>query len=298
MSAETSIAAPSGTRASENGALVQSPAPLPKTSWIRANRAVLTGQIVVGVVFLGAWQILSNTGVLNPLLYSSPGAIALRIVNYLRGEAVYSRTIYDHLGVTLQEMALGYVGGVILGVAFGFALARSRYFSRVFEPYILAVYSVPKIALAPLFILLLGIGFQSKVGVVVMEVFFLVFFNTFAGVRGVNEEFVQLARIMGATRAQLIRRVIIPAALPQIMIGLKMSVPLAMVGAVIGEFIASTMGLGWLILYSGSNFDAAGLFASIAFLVAVVWFLGQVLSFLEGRLLRWRPVQGREVVQI
>ncbi len=301
MSVETPMAgAPERTELSADARPAVQAGQSDTPAWRRVlrERRVLLTQVVIATVFLGAWQVASTTGILNPILFSNPVAIVQRVVSYLGGESVYSRTIYDHLRVTLQEMAIGYVVGVSIGVTLGFTLARSRFFSRVLEPFILAIYSVPKIALAPLFILILGIGFESKVGVVVMEVFFLVFFNTFAGVRGVNEEYVQLARIMGAGRGQLIRRIIIPAALPQIMVGLKMGVPFSMIGAIIGEFIASTQGLGWLILYSGSNFDASGLFASIAFLVTVVWVLGQCLSYAEGRLLRWRPVQGREVVQI
>ncbi len=255
-------------------------------------------QALVGLTFLGIWQAASAFRLINPIFFSDPIAIIRRVWTFASGEAVYSRTIYDHLRVTLQEMAVGYVIGAAIGMTLGFALARSRTASRILEPYILAIYSVPKIALAPLFILFLGIGLESKVGVVVMEVFFLVFFNTFAGVRGVNEEHVQLARIMGASGASVTRRIIIPSAMPSIMIGLKMGVPFAMIGAIIGEFIASTQGLGWLILYSSSNFDASGLFASIGFLVAVVWTLGQVVAFFENRLLRWRPTQEREVVQV
>jgi NitT/TauT family transport system permease protein len=263
------------------------------------NWRVLITQIGIALVFLGAWQLASAAALLNPLLFSNPVAIAQKLVAYLSGQSVYSRTIYDHLRVTFQEMAIGYVLGVLLGVVTGFSLGRSRFAARVLEPFILAVYSVPKIALAPVFILILGIGVESKVGVVVMEVFFLVFFNTFAGVRSVNEDYVQLAQIMGASRMQLMRRVVIPAALPSIMVGLKMGIPFSMIGAIIGEFIASNQGLGWLILYSSANFDAAGLFASIALLVIIVWALGQLLNLVEARLLRWRPSQQtQEVVQI
>jgi NitT/TauT family transport system permease protein len=264
----------------------------------RRSSRVLVLQVLIGAVFLSLWQLASAIGLLNPLLFSNPLMIVQKLVAYLSGEAVYSRTIYDHLKVTVQEMAVGYALGASIGVAMGFTLGRSRLAARVLEPYILAIYSVPKIALAPLFILILGIGLESKVGVVLMEVFFLVFFNTFAGVRSVNEEYVQLAQIMGASRMQLMRRIVIPAALPSIMVGLKMGIPFAMIGAIIGEFIASNQGLGWLILYSSANFDAAGLFASIAFLVIIVWVLGQLLNVIEARLLKWRPAQGSEVVQI
>lgn len=261
-----------------------------------STRVVVT-QVLIAAVFLGLWQVASNAHWINPLIFSSPWDIVQRLASYLAGESVYSRTIYDHLRVTLEEMAFGYVGGAVLGLALGFFLARSDFFSRVFEPFVLAVYSIPKIALAPLIILILGIGVQSKIGVVVMETFFLVFFNTFAGVRGVSEEYIQLARIMGASSSQVTRRIILPAALPSIMIGLKMGVPYAMIGAIIGEFIASTEGLGWLILYTSSNFDPAGLFAALALLVAVVWILGRILAWAESRLLRWRPSAAQEVVQ-
>lgn len=255
-------------------------------------------RVVTGVLILGLWQGLSATKMLNPLLFSDPVRVLLRVVSFFRGEVVYSRTIYNHLSVTLQEMAVGYVFGAAIGLAIGFALARSRTASRIFEPYILALYSVPKIALAPLFVLTLGIGITSKWGVVAMEVFFLVFFNTFTGVRHINEEFVQLARIMGATRAQVTRRIILPAALPFVMTGLKMGVPFSMIGAIIGEFIASNQGLGWLILYSASNFDASALFAAILVLVWVVWLLGQVLALVEARALRWQPTRQETTVHV
>jgi len=244
------------------------------------------------------WQGLAAGKILNPLLFSTPVGVITRLWSFLGGEVIYSRTIYNHLSTTLQEMAVGYVAGAVLGVAIGFALARSQTMSRIFEPYILAIYSVPKIALAPLFVLTLGIGITSKWGVVSMEVFFLVFFNTFSGVRNINEEFVQLALIMGASKAQVTRQIILPAAAPYVMTGLKMGVPFSMIGAIIGEFIASNQGLGWLILYSASNFDASALFAAILILVAVVWLLGQLLGLLEARLLRWQPARQDASVQI
>ena len=255
-------------------------------------------RLVVGVVVLGLWQGLAEAKILNPLLFSTPLNVIARLGAFLGGEVIYSRTIYNHLAITLEEMAVGYVVGAALGMAVGFALARSHTLSRIFEPYILATYSVPKIALAPLFVLTLGIGITSKWGVVTMEVFFLVFFNTFSGVRNINEEFVQLARVMGARKSQVTRRIILPASLPFIMTGLKMGVPFAMIGAIIGEFIASNQGLGWLILYSASNFDASGLFAAILILVIVVWLLGQLLARVEARTLRWQPVRQDTSVQI
>ncbi|MFI5265914.1 MAG: ATP-binding cassette domain-containing protein [Chloroflexota bacterium] len=282
------------------------PSPLPVLRGRRERRErgsmstlqINVARLVTGLAILGLWQGLAEAKILNPLLFSTPVKVIGRLATFLGGEVVYSRTIYNHLSVTLEEMAVGYAVGAVLGMAVGFALARSRPLSRIFEPYILAIYSVPKIALAPLFVLTLGIGITSKWGVVTMEVFFLVFFNTFSGVRNINEEFVQLALVMGARKAQVTRRIILPASLPFIMTGLKMGIPFAMIGAIIGEFIASNQGLGWLILYMASNFDASGLFAAILILVAVVWLLGQLLALVEARTLRWQPVRQDASVQI
>ena len=294
------LASPSRNGHSAPPGDISHPNPLPPRRERRAasRLQINVARLVTGLAILGLWQGLVEAKVLNPLLFSSPVQVVGRLVSFLAGEVVYSRTIYNHLSTTLEEMAVGYVVGAALGMAVGFAMARSATLSRIFEPYILAIYSVPKIALAPLFVLTLGIGITSKWGVVTMEVFFLVFFNTFSGVRNINEEYVQLARVMGARKAQVTRRIILPASLPFIMTGLKMGIPFAMIGAIIGEFIASNQGLGWLILYSASNFDASALFAAILILVAVVWLLGQLLALVEARTLRWQPVRQDASVQI
>lgn len=261
---------------------------------ILARLAVNAARLAVVVCFLALWQGLAQAGVLNPLLFSNPIQVAHRLLELGAGEQVYGRTIYSHIAVTLQEMAIGYLIGSLIGLAIGFLFGRSRPIARVLEPFVLAVYSVPKIALAPLFVLFLGIGLLSKVGVVGMELFFLVFFNTFTGVRDVNEEFVRLAQVAGASRWQVLRRIVLPSATPSILLGLKMGIPFAMIGAIIGEFIAANQGLGWFILYSASNFDASGLFSAIVLLVVIVWILSQAMQLLENRLLRWRPSRHEE----
>src|SRR5690606_33882337 len=146
----------------------------------------------------------------------------------------------------------------------------------------------PKITLAPLFILALGIGLLARVGIVFIEVFFVVFYNTLKGVVEVNEDHVNIARIMGASRYRVARRIIMPSALPSILVGLKVGVPFAMIGAILGEYIASNQGLGWLILYSSNSFDSSGTWSAILFLVATTWALGQILATIERRVLRLR----------
>lgn len=257
------------------------------------RRGTLILQIAVGVVILGIWELASRLEIVNPLLLGRPSGIGERIVEMLAGSEVYSRTIYDHLWTTLQVVILGYVLGSAGGIVLAFALGRSRYLSRVFEPLILAAASVPKIAVAPLFVIVLGIGITSKLAIVFIEVFFMVFFSALRGVVEVNEDYVHIARIMGASRWSVMRRIIVPAALPDIMHGLRMGVPFAMIGAILGEFISSNQGLGWLILYSSSSLDPNSLWAALAFLVVTTWLLGALLGAIESRVLAWQP-QRRE----
>jgi NitT/TauT family transport system permease protein len=163
------------------------------------------------------------------------------------------------------------------------------------QPYIIGLYSIPKIALAPVFIVWLGLGIASKVAVVFLASFFLVFFNTYAGLLAVNEELVRLARLMGASWPQAIWRVVLPAAAPQIFLGLRTAVPYAVIGAVIGEYIGSNEGLGYFILYASQTYDAPALFSGIIILVAIVFLANACLMRLEGHVIRWRAAGGQTV---
>ncbi len=263
----------------------------PRASRARRFRNVTLPQLAFGVGLLVLWQVAASTGLISKSLFSDPVDIVRRIVSMAEGELFGGAPIWEHLWVTLQEMGVGYLIGAVSGAAVGFGMGRARTLSRVFEPYLLAFNSIPKIAVAPLFILIMGIGVESKVAIVAMSVFFMVFFSTFAGVLAIREEYVQLARIMGASYLHVLTHILFPAALPSIMVGLKVGIPFAMIGAMVGEFIAATRGLGWLIINTTSKFDASGLFAGIAYLVALVWILGQILAFVESRLLRWQSAQ-------
>jgi NitT/TauT family transport system permease protein len=262
------------------------------------RRLVAVLQILTGAIVLGVWELAIAAEAIEPLIFSSPTRIGERIVSMLAGEIVYGRTIYDHIATTFQQIAIGYVLGASSGVLIGYLFGRVRFLRMIFEPIILALFSIPKIALAPLFVLVLGIGLWSKVGIVFIEVFFIVFFNTLKGVMDVNEEYVNIARIMGATRSQVLRSVVLPAALPSILMGLKMGVPFAIIGAILGEYIASNRGIGWYILYSSNSFDASGVWAGILFLVAISWLLSQVVNVVQARLLRWQPPRRGRAISV
>lgn len=255
----------------------------------RRQLAVWACSIGVGVVFLVAWELASRGGVINTVFYSKPTDIVVRLWQDLLGAQVYGRTIYEQIWITTQSVLIGYVTGSAGGTLVGFAVGRSKWLSRALEPYIFTFYAIPKISVAPLFILIFGIGLQSKVAIVAMESFFILFTTTLRGVLEIDEELVQVARIMGASRRTVFGRILVPASLPAIFSGLQLAVPFAVIGAVLGEYIASNRGIGWLVLYSGSSLDATGLFTAVVILVVLTWVLTQVVSRSVTVMAPWLP---------
>ena len=255
----------------------------------RSNRlGIVATQLAVLVALLAFWQ-LAVTDAMLPY-FSRPSLVLAKLYELLTHE-----DIYRHMYVTLVEIAVGYALGAAFGLVLGFILGRSSFLSAAFEPYIMGLYSIPKIALAPVFIVWLGLGMASKVAVVFVASFFLVFFNTYSGLLSINEELVRLARLMGASWPQTAVRVILPAAAPQIFLGLRTAVPYAVIGAVIGEYIGASEGLGYFILYASQTYDAPSLFAGIIILVAIVFLANFGLNRLEGRVIRWRTAGGQPV---
>jgi NitT/TauT family transport system permease protein len=244
-------------------------------------------RLLPGLALLGLWQVASGRWV-RAVYLSSPVAVAERLVEMFR-----SGEIQPHIAVTLQELVLGYAFGVAAGIAAGYALGRSPRAALVFEPYLMGFYGIPKIALAPLFIIWLGIGIWSKVALAGIMVFFLVFYSVYAGVRGVDGQMVDLARVMGASEAQLSRHVYLPAAAPAVLLGMRMAIPYSVIGVIAGEFTSSTKGLGLFINQASSTYDPAGVFAGIVLLLAFVLVAGAGAAALERRALRWRaPLPG------
>jgi NitT/TauT family transport system permease protein len=255
----------------------------------RSHRlGIVATQLTVLVAFLAFWQFAVTDASLP--YFSRPSVVVARLV-----ELLTHADIYRHMYVTLVEIALGYSLGAAFGLALGFILGRSKFLSAAFQPYIMGLYSIPKIALAPVFIVWLGLGMASKVAVVFVASFFLVFFNTYSGLLSINEELVRLARLMGASWPQTVVRVILPAAADQIFLGLRTAVPYAVIGAVIGEYIGASEGLGYFILYASQTYDAPSLFAGIIILIAIVFLVNFGLARIEGRVIRWRKAAGQTV---
>jgi NitT/TauT family transport system permease protein len=177
----------------------------------------------------------------------------------------------------------------MLGLLLGYALGSSPRLASIFEPYVMAFYGIPKIALAPLFVIWFGIGIWSKVMLAGTMVFFLVFYNVFAGVRSVDRDVVNLALVLGANERQLGRQIYLPAAAPFLLLGMRMAIPYAVIGVIVGEFTSSTAGLGLFINYASSTYDPAGVFAGIFILLAFVMGMNALANRLERKLLKWQP---------
>jgi NitT/TauT family transport system permease protein len=252
-----------------------------RRSWLGRLGHLLLG-LLPGIALIVFWQWAAGR-LIKEIYISKPTAVAQRLY-----EIFASGEIFPHLWTTGQELVLGYVIGVALGVVGGYALGRSPRLANVLEPYVMAFYGIPKIALAPLFIIWFGIGVWSKVALASIMVFFLVFYNVFSGVRGVDQELVNLTRVMGANERQLTRHVYLPAAAPYVMLGMRMAIPYSVIGVIVGEFTSSIQGLGLFIHEASATYDPAGVFAGITILLAFVIAANLLAGRLERRLLRWR----------
>jgi NitT/TauT family transport system permease protein len=250
----------------------------------RASRGlVLAWQAAVAVVVLGGWEWGVRANALDPFFVSRPSAIAARIATWIAGGSIWGQ-----LFVTVEEALLGLIVGGILGIVCGFGLARMPLAARVADPYIKMLNAVPRVVLAPLFLLWFGLGIWSKVALAVTLVFFVMFFNTYQGVRDADPVVIDNVRMLGASERQLARHVLVPSALTWIFSSLQTSLGFAMVGAVVGEYLGAARGLGYVIAQAEGTFDTTGVFAGMTVLAVVVVIVSAAVTRLERWLLRWK----------
>ena len=274
-----------GAAATADGGVGPLEVPVQRSFWDR-NRArviVAAGRLLLLAVALAAWEAASGP-VLDPLFVSRPSDILARLLDWA-GDG----TLWFNTRITLTEIVLGYLLGSAAGVVAGFAIAPQRTLGKVLDPYVMALYSIPKVALAPLFIIWFGIGVSMKVLLAAVTVFFLVFLNTVAGVRDVDTGLVEAVRLMGGRRRDVLLKVILPASMGGVVTGLRVAIPYALLGAVIGELVASNRGLGYLISDSAAKYDTAGVFAAIVVLSIIAALANVAVDVLEGRSSRWKP---------
>lgn len=249
----------------------------------RRERLFVAGlQIALLVAFLLLWTWASGR-VVQQLFVSTPLRVAAALWRLtINGE------IWYHVRFTLMEALMGYALGASAALAAAVGVSLVPHAQQILHPFLVAVYGVPKIAIAPLIIMWFGLGILPKVMLAALFVFFVVFLNTVTGIQGVSRELVGVAAVMGARPWRRMLAIVLPSAVPYILVALRVTIPAAMIGAVVGEFISSNRGLGYLINAASSRYDTSAVFAGIFSLLLVVVAMNGAVGWLERRLLRWR----------
>ena len=241
-------------------------------------------QILLALAMFGLWWALTASNILAPFFFGEPLKVMVRVVEWFSSGA-----IWEHIGVTLLETALAFAIGTAGGLGVGLWLALSPMASALADPYIKAANAMPRVVLAPIFAVWFGLGIWSKVALGVTLVFFIVFFNVYQGVREVSPVLIANARMLGASKRQLLSHIYLPSATSWVFSSLHTSVGMAFVGAVVGEYLGSSRGVGYLILQAEGAFDINTVFAGILVLTAFALVLDFMVSVAERRLLKWQP---------
>lgn len=255
---------------------------LPEGHAIPRQWIVTAGRIALAVALLAAWE--WGARAFGPLFFAPPLATAQRIVEMAMNGKLLTDTV-----ATLRVSALGFVIGCVCGIGLPFLLRLSERATQAIEPFIMASMGIPKYALTPWLILWFGIGDRPKVIVVTLFVFYIVFITVFAGVRGVDQRLVSMARVVGASERAIARKVIWVSLLPFFFTGLKVAMPRAVSAAIVGEFLVATEGIGFSIERARQLSDTTGVFAGIVVAVALVLLINAIVNALERRALKWRP---------
>jgi NitT/TauT family transport system permease protein len=263
-----------------------------KASGTDAGRVALYHALLLGLVF-AFWYAMTTPGIVSVDFAKNTAFFFGKPVEVLKVVWVWftGGKIYPHLGITLVETLLAFVAGSVLGLAAGLWLALSPLAARLADPYIKALNAMPRVILAPIFAVWFGLGITSKVALGITLVFFVVFFNVYQGVKEVSPVVLANARMLGASKRALLRQIYLPSATAWVFSSLHTSVGMAFVGAVVGEYLGSAKGVGYLILQAEGVFDINTVFAGILVLTACALVLDYIVTKAEARLLVWRPKQ-------
>jgi NitT/TauT family transport system permease protein len=249
----------------------------------RQQVLVTVWQVALLAGVLGAWAWASGR-VVDRLFFSDPVSIGKAF-----WRMVITGELWYHLRFTLTETLLGYLSGVSLGLVGAATVALLPGSEPILRPFVMLFYATPKIALAPLIVMWFGLGIFPKVVLAATFVFFVVFLNTVAGIASVNPGLTSIARVMGATPLRLFAKVVLPSAMPFIVAALRITIPAALIGAVVGEFISSNRGVGYLISAASSRYHTADVFGGILSLMLVVLAMDMAVTAFERAWLRWAP---------
>ena len=249
------------------------------------------------VLVIGGWQLLTSAKIVDPFFWGQPSGIAKQLNDWLRHGTAYG-SIWLQIWVTMKEALLGFVYGVAAGVIAGVLLGQIPFLADVLGPYIKVVNAVPRIVLGSIFTVAFGLGTLPKVLLAAVLVFFVVFFNAFQGVHEVDRNLVNNARVLGASRMQITRHVVLPSALTWIIASLHVAFGFAIIGAIVGEFLGAQKGLGLVIANAQNNFNPDGVFAAMLIIAIIALTAEGIIGQLERRLLAWHPRTGSQAAGI
>ena len=235
------------------------------------------------VLALILWEAAAAAGHVNLFFFSCPSQIWAEFL-----EMIHNGTMAIHLSVTLKEAGLGLLLGGVLGTATGLTLGTHPRLSRALMPLMTGLNGLPKLALGPLIIIWFGLGIKSKIMMSALMVFFIFAFNLYSGVLSVERELVTAVKLLGGTRKQIMRKVIWPASIPWLLTSLRTALGLSISGAIVGEYLGASKGMGWVLAASSSSFDVGRVLCCVAVIVVIVVLGDTVVRLLERKLLRWR----------
>jgi NitT/TauT family transport system permease protein len=248
----------------------------------RAKVARLVDQLIAGIAVLVLWQVAAQIGT-NKRWISSPIEVAERA-----WDMAVDGTLQMHTWQTLQEALLGLLLGMLIGTVIGLVLGHWRRLSDALDPVIMGLYSLPRVSLAPLFIIWLGIGMAAKVALVVSLVGFVALYNVREGLKSIDGELVDAFRSMNASRIAMLRYVIAPSLVPWLLTAMRICIGMALIGAVVGEMIGASRGLGWYVSHATNVYDITGSITALFVLGILAMILNALLGLVEARLLSWR----------
>ncbi|MFE9426494.1 ABC transporter permease [Kitasatospora sp. NPDC006697] len=257
----------------------------------RRKALVLLAQLGLAAAVIGGWQAVTAVGWLDPFFFGQPSGIARRLVDFFSkgDQATEFGSYWLQIETTLREAVLGFALGAGSGVVLGVLLGQNRFLADVLGPYIKIVNAVPRIVLGSIFLVAFGLGETPKILLAAVLVFFVVFFNAFQGVREVDRNILDNARVLGASQLQIVRHVVLPSALTWITASLHTAFGFAIVGALVGEVLGAQAGLGLVIKTAQNQFDPNGVFATMVVIAVIVLIAEWLITKLERRLLSWRP---------
>ena len=271
-----------------------------KNSSILQSKTKLTAcQLLLLVVIFFFWWLMTKPGLIPPFVFEDDNQAAfffgepVQICQVIWDWFFVNLEIYPNLAVTLTETVLAFVFGTVAGLIVGLWLALAPTAAAILDPYIKGLNSMPRVILAPIFGVWFGLGIGSKVALGITLVFFIVFFNVYQGVREVSPNVLASARMLGANKSQLLRYVYLPSATSWVFSSLHSSVGMAFVGAVVGDYLGSAMGVGYLILQAESTFDINTVMAGILVLTFCALILDLIVSFAEKYAMKWQPKGGQ-----